>query len=129
MDLNKIIGFALGIGVLFLIASSLFFPQFETVYEHCTGAEPYPSDPSSTTYTNGCCNQATATITACSSCNDTAGYGNFLSTCHALIGTQNDTHCYKCGDFQEKNITQGLMLFILVIGCIAGAMAVKKYVW
>jgi hypothetical protein len=126
ISFNKTTGLALALAIFLLIVSALVLPQFSSSYEYCTGSEPYSKNAVGDTLTNGCCNAGSSTLVACSDCNQSTGYSTFLSTCSSLVDTQNNTHCYQCSNFGQKNTIQGLGFIILVVGLIAFVTWIKS---
>jgi hypothetical protein len=102
--------------ILFLMMTTLVLPFFRSSYE--TGWGTTPVQRGGTGLINSYCSTPSATLIACTDCNTTAGYTTFLSSCSSLISATNDTHCYQCSSFGFKTVSQGLLLFVLVIGMI-----------
>ena len=122
---NLILG-SIGLVITFLILSELAIPFFAESYEYCTGGKPFSKEGTGTVYDNGCCMVASSSLTgggvACTDCNQTAGYEDFLSKCGRLIDTQNNTHCYGCTDWGTKTTTRGMGLLVLVLALISFAI-------
>jgi hypothetical protein len=115
--IEKIILLALAVAILFYSFAYSIVPSFAPLYEHCGTNNPYSAGTGGLDLTNACCQTGSATVIACSNCNNTAGYSTFLSSCYSLISTANNTHCYSCANFGNKVVFQGLffLMFLIVI--------------
>lgn len=132
-ELKSIIYISIALAVLYILTATVILPQFATTYEYGFGSAPCNKDGTCTSagltnINNGYCSTPSATVIACATCNATAGYSTFLSSCSSLIGSMNGTHCYGCSSFGFKQTSIGLMLFILVIALLSFGIMFVKYI-
>jgi uncharacterized membrane protein len=118
--IEKIIFLAIAIAILFYSLAYAILPAFAPLYEHCGTNNPYSAGSGGTDLTNACCQTPSATIIACTNCNNSVGYSTFLSSCYSLIAKTNGTDCYQCASFGNKSIFQGLffLMFLIIIFAI-----------
>lgn len=131
LTIKELIFIVVALAAFFLIASSLILPFFAGTYEYGFGNQPCQKDDTGctsgkTNIGNGYCTSPSSTVIACASCNVTAGYSTFLSSCSSLISAINGTHCYQCSSFGFKSMSIGMMLFILFIGFLCIIIAIIK---
>lgn len=133
MDIKTIITLIVGGVLFFLVMANILIPFFGSTFEYGLGSQPCQKDTDGcisgkTNINNGYCSTPSATVIACTTCNTTAGYSSFLSSCSSLISALNGTHCNQCSSFAFKTTMQGLMMFVFFIIVVAVILAlVIKY--
>lgn len=121
-SLDRIVGVGVGLLITFLFVGSIiggFFDDFAEV---------------------NLCRSNSTNVIACTNCNETTedsdGYEDYIESCHSMpLGqnstgdtipdvagvSQNNTHCFGCGDWGERTTTRNLGLVIFAIGMMAFA--------
>ena len=144
VKLSTVVYGSVALIVFFTLASTIFMEQFANSYEYLS-TEPCSKDGCDATDTgitqrNLYCLTNSTSIVACTNCNNTAGYENFLASCYALapgntsdttsqsLGWFNNTHCWGCSDFGFRNTYRGLSVLIFVLGVIGISVALFSYI-
>jgi hypothetical protein len=128
LTLNTIVGTAVALVVLFVIASAVKMPFFASTYEYGFGTEPCAkagctASSSASSLINPNCATPSGSVVACASCNISTGYSTFLKSCASEIAWSNNTLCNGCSSLYGWNsMYTGMLAFILIIGLIGFAL-------
>lgn len=117
MDIHEVFYLIVAIAAFFILFAVLVIPFFGNVYEFGGGSLPYQRG--GTSLVNGYCQATDSSVIACTSCNVSAGYATFLSSCSSLIAANNGSFCYACTNFGYKSTVNGIVLFTFFIFVIA----------